>query len=314
MKTAPPPLIYIAGIAPRSGTNYVYRLITDHPYCILSAGGEDYFLLKSDFLYLFSEAIYNKWQPEWGFKENNTPDDLLSALGYGLTEFLKGQQSNEDNKEISTVVTKTPHVDNVQRFSELFPEGFLVILVRDGRAVTESSIRTFDLSFDDAANIWRDGAQKVISFIEEYGYSSDWHRVLYYEEVVEQTRKQIYRLFEHVGLDPDLYPFGNLNSIPVVGSSTYGREKEVTWKEKEADESFDPTRRFSSWDEDRHERFEWIAGKELQTLGYTSGTSSIGTWPKTVRQCLIDIKRIPKSTFAAAKRGAKKLVYSYILR
>lgn len=315
MNASSPDLLYVAGIAPRSGTNYFYRLITDHPSCVAAAGGEDYFLLKSELLRLFAESIYTKWNSDWGFKQNNSPDHILGALGDGLTQFLRSQCTDEDDSRERTVVTVTPHVNNIRRFPKLFPEGHLVILVRDGRAVTESSIRTFDITFDQAAQTWRKGARELITFLDTYGSSSEWYEVVHYEDVVRDTRKELEKLFEHVGLDSELYPYGKLEDVPVVGSSTYGQEgKDVTWEEREADDSFDPTQRFRDWGQKEHERFEWIAGEELRALGYTSNATSDASLQENARHRLRDLKSVPRATVEMAKGYAKQAVYSYILR
>jgi protein-tyrosine sulfotransferase len=308
-------VLYVAGIAPRSGNGYVYRLISDHPSCLAAAGGEDYFLLKSDLLHLFSESIYTKWKSDWGFKQNNASEHVLSALGDGLIQFLRSQCTNEDDYQDRPVVTVTPHVDNIHRFPRLFPEGYLIILIRDGRAVTESSIRTFDLTFDQAARTWRKGARQVLSFLDVHGSSSEWHEVIHYEDVVRHTGRELSKLFQRVGLDPDVYPYEKLDDVPVVGSSTYGQEKgRITWEEKDVDDSFDPTQRFSNWGKRRHERFDWIAGEELRALGYISDTTSGTSFRANVRNRLNDLKSMPTASIETAKGYAKQAVYSYILR
>ena len=95
MKPVPPELLYVVGITPRSGTNFLYRLIGDHPFCLPVAGGEDYFLLKSDLLHLFAESVYSKWNADWGYKQNNSYEHILSALGDGLIRFLEAQSASE---------------------------------------------------------------------------------------------------------------------------------------------------------------------------------------------------------------------------
>jgi hypothetical protein len=289
-------------------------LISDHPSCLAAAGGEDYFLLKSELLHLFAESVYKKWNSDWGFKQNNSPASILDALGDGLIQFLCSQSPNEGDSRENKVVTVTPHVDNIQRFPKFFPEGHLVILVRDGRAVTESSIRTFDVTFDQAARTWRKGARELITFLDTHENSSSWYEVVHYEDVVQRTRRELQKLFERVGLDPELYPYEKLDDVPVVGSSTYGQEgKDVTWEEREADDSFDPTQRFRDWGRKEHERFDWIAGEELRALGYTSDANSRASFRENARHRLRDLKSVPRVTVELAKGYAKQAVYSYIL-
>ena len=316
----PPRLLYVAGIAPRCGSNYLYDLITRHPECAAVAEGEDYFLLKLDFLRLFAGSVFRKWRRDWTLKKSASHDDLMAALGSGLATFLRqntsasgAQGDARDGGETSLLtVTKTPHVDNIRFFPRVFENGFLVVLVRDGRAVAESTMRTFGDSFDDAVLTWRTGARTILDFLNTHGWSSDWHRVVRYEDVVRDPAGEIECLLDGAGLPAESYPFHMLDDTPVIGSSTYGQSSDqVTWDEKKKDDSFDPLERFANWDQAQHDRFDWLAGDELRALKYPSSETSSNTAIRYAHQRLLDLRRVQRHVAEGARAKVRDVLFSY---
>ncbi|MCS4155852.1 hypothetical protein GGQ03_003157 [Salinibacter ruber] len=279
------------------------------------ADGEDHFLSKSDLLRLFAERVYGHWSVDWSLKKKNTSKDVLGAIGEGLLKFLRSQAITENGQtaeeNTSTVVTKTPHPKNVGLFDRLFHDSFLILLIRDGRAVTESRMRTFEESFDEAVQAWRRGAREVIRFVEEHGWTSDWHRVLKYETVFKDPEEELRQIYDDVGMNFSSYPSSYLEEIAVVGSSTYGEDGEgVTWEEKQDDGSFNPLNRFQDWEKEKHERFEWLAGEEFRNLGYT--TSQPITSASVARHYLLDVKQFPKNAKRAVHAKLRSLVFSHV--
>jgi hypothetical protein len=308
------PLIYIASVSPRSGTNYLGRLIGKHSSCALVSDGEDHFLAKSDLLEIFAERVYSHWSSKWTLKKENESGDIMNGIGKGLVGFLRDQVVNEKDKCGDcnyTVVTKTPYPKNIHLFRELFQAGFLVVLIRDGRAVAESRMRTFDESFDEAVQGWRRGAREVIQFVQEYGWSSQRHLTLRYEDVYRNSADELRRLFDLVGLDPSSYPYSDLEEVEIVGSSTYGRrDGDVTWEAKQDDGSFNPLNRFRDWGREKHERFEWLAGDEHRKLRYTTTKPDVS--PSVFRNYLLDATQIPKNVKRATRDKLRNIVFSYV--
>ena len=60
------------------------------------------------------------------------------------------------------VVTKMPSVEQADRFFELFPNCPLIVLVRDGRNVSESGVKSFGWSYERAFDRWRRAADVVL--------------------------------------------------------------------------------------------------------------------------------------------------------
>ena len=67
--------IFIHGILPRSGTNFLWDLLLLHPDCCRGREpvNEDLFLDQSDHLVAFSDAVRAIWDPRWGTVRSGPP-------------------------------------------------------------------------------------------------------------------------------------------------------------------------------------------------------------------------------------------------
>ncbi len=256
--------IFIHGILPRSGTNFLWDLLLLHPDCCRGREpvNEDLFLDQSDHLVAFSDAVRAIWDPRWGTFGPDLPERLLAGIGEGLISFLWSDRSRR-------LVTKSPSVRNLDRFFSFFPQAHLLILVRDGRSVVQSAIDTFGWSFDRASRGWAEGARTIRRFQQAESARADRWRIIRYEDLVDDSERQLRTIFEFVGLDAARYDFEAAHNLPVRGSSAFGREKGgVHWATVPKNEKFAPKERWRSWPPSRLERFHWIAGRELADFGY----------------------------------------------
>ena len=82
--------IFIHGILPRSGTNFLWDLLLLHPDCARAREpvNEDLFLDHSDHLVAFVEAVRALWDPRWGTFGPDLPERLLRRHRRGLVSFL----------------------------------------------------------------------------------------------------------------------------------------------------------------------------------------------------------------------------------
>ena len=142
-----PDPIFILGIMPRSGTNFLWDLLRLHPQCApgRSPIAEDFFLEHSDHLVEYVNQVQAAWDPLWGEFESRIEDRLAAALGEGLVSFLWVKRDRR-------LLAKSPSVRNLHRFFTFWPDARLVILIRDGRSVVQSCMRTFGWDFDLAAH------------------------------------------------------------------------------------------------------------------------------------------------------------------
>jgi protein-tyrosine sulfotransferase len=258
--------IFIQGIMPRSGTNFLWDLLLLHPDCARGRVPvqEDLFLEHSDHLMAFAEAARDAWDPDWGTFGPDLMAQMYAGIGEGLVSFL---WIDRDRR----LVTKSPSVQHIERFFTFYPWARLVILIRDGRSVVQSAVSTFGWDFDRACRHWAQAAQTICHFQHTQTARADRWRIVRYEDLVDDVEGELRSLFGLLGLDESRYDFEAARNLPVYGSSDFGRRGgAVHWKPVEKDASFTPKERWRSWSEAQLDRFEWLAGDQLRALGYSS--------------------------------------------
>jgi len=257
--------IFVLGVMPRSGTNYLYDLLALHPDCGPARAPiwEDFFLQHADLLMAYTAAVRRRWDPDWGSPSDDLPDRLHEALGDGLVSFLCDSRGGR-------LLTKTPSVRNIDRFFTLFPRARLLVLLRDGRSVVQSCMSTFGLDFDTAARRWARAADEVRRFDERHRDRGLAYRLVRYEELLDDLEESLAGILDFLDLDRHAFDFEAAARLPVRGSSVHrgaGRTA-VHWKPVERDASFDPRARWRAWPPALHQRFDWIAGGQLRHFGY----------------------------------------------
>jgi protein-tyrosine sulfotransferase len=255
--------IFILGISQRSGTNFLFDLLRLHPDCgAPSIKWEDFLVDKSDLLVRYVSAVFPGWRRRG--TDPKVEDLLYEQLGNGLIAVLTSRITAK------RLVTKTPSVRNLNYFFKLFPRAYLLILVRDGRAVVESAVRTFGDSYETAMRKWARGADTILRFRQGADGLHANYLVVRYEDLWNKPEEELRRIFPVVGLDPGKYDFNAAINLPVRGSSTFhGKEEQrYHWMPVEKTADFDPLGRANNWSRSTHERFDWIAGEKLSSLGY----------------------------------------------
>lgn len=262
--TAP---IFILGIHGRSGTNFLADLLCLHPDCGLPAPiMEDYLVHHTDLLVRYTKSVYwhwSSWKPP--FEVDESFEDLLcQSIGNGLISFLTSQINEK------RLVTKTPSVGNLRYFFKLFPQAYLLILVRDGRAVVESSVKSFGWDYEETIRKWADAARTILDFDGNSKDSNVKYMIVRYEDLYSDTEEELRQIFAFLDLETETYNLDAAMNLPVKGSSAFhGQgEKSVHWEPIEKTSDFKPLERWSHWDRALHERFNWIAGQYLLQFGY----------------------------------------------
>jgi hypothetical protein len=286
MTLGPADSIFIHGILPRSGTNFLWDLLLLHPECApaIDPVREDLFLEHSDHLVAFTEAVRASWDPRWGDFPPELPDRLHAALGQGLVSFLRTDAERR-------LVSKSPSVLNLDRFFTFFPDACLLLLVRDGRSVAQSCMDTFGWEFERAARSWADAADEIVRFRETHAHRRGQWCLVRYEDLVDDLEAEMLRVLGFVGLDPTAYDFDAARDLPVRGSSVHrGPDpSSVHWNPVPKDATFAPKDRWRSWSPDVMERFAWIAGEQMAALDYGIELPSLRE-ERAVRQRLLDVR------------------------
>lgn len=277
--------IFIHGIMPRSGTNFLCDLLLLHPDCARARAPirEDLFLDASDHLIAFAEAARAAWDPDWGEVGPDIVAQLHAGLGSGLVSFLWADRGRR-------LLTKSPSVRHLDRFFLFYPRSRLLILVRDGRSVVQSAVSTFGWDFDRACREWAAGADTIRRFQDaEAARASKW-RLIRYEDLVDQTEAELRRMLEFLDLDPARYGFEAARTLPVLGSCAFGRDSgPVHWNPVEKDPSFAPTARWRCWTDAQMARFDWLAGDQLRALGYDAENRT-RTAPQSIAHVVRDCR------------------------
>jgi len=289
-----PDPIFILGIMYRSGTNFLHDLICLHPDCV--DGGiikEDFLLYYTNLIVEYVNSVYSRWNPRWQVNEKiGSPDVLVKFIGDSLLHYLNLQKKSDkedksvlryqhhtENPDRGTLpyrlVTKTPSVNNLQNFPRLFPNAKLVVIVRDGRAVVESGVRSFNWTYEKAIHNWKRMARVILSFKKNKKEPDDF-LLIRYEDLFRHTELEMRKIFLFVGLDESKYDFETARDLPVKGSSDIRKKEtqQIHWYPIEKPLDFDPLARFKDWGLLKHERFNWIAGKELEAFGYVKISSN----------------------------------------
>ncbi len=255
--------IFIAGISQRSGTNFLYDLLRLHPDC----GGpgtnwEDSSLSRADHLVKYVEIVAGGWRRHGA--DPGVEDRLYEHLGDGIVSVLSSQI------KAKRLVTKGPFVRNLDYFFKLFPRAYLLILIRDGRAVVESRVKTFGESYEKAMRYWAVAADTILRFKQMACGGRVNYLVVKYEDLFNNPKDELIRILSFLDLDQEKYDFDAAINLPVRGSSVFRgtRPKEYHWDPLEKTPDFNPVGRWNNWSRSTHERFNWIAGEKLVALGY----------------------------------------------
>lgn len=262
-----PAPILVLGVMPRSGTNFVRDLLAEHPdihadpgrlyeFPLLHAGRAARAFMD-EFIAMFprNEEVLGRW-------------DALALLSGA---WLRELQHEAGKKHI---LLKSPHVQCVSLAPIVFAGAKIVLCLRDGRDVADSSLRTFSRwsparkTFAQLAREWKLGTDAILSFGPGGANAHPDVMIVHYENLVADPDTEIARLLEHIGIGKERYPFEKLKSMPVRGSSRSQARDTDRWQPREKDRDFKPVGRWSTWSKRRRARFDKIADQTLKEAGY----------------------------------------------
>lgn len=256
--------IFVLGILPRSGTNFLYNLLMLHPDCAPpDPVWEDFLVTHLDLLADYSDTVASEWDALWGVNEE-TRKHLDRSLGAGISLFLQ-ERCNRPR-----VVSKTPRVESLTNFFRFFPDSKLLILVRDGRSMVESAIKTFGWRREPFLHALAQAARMINSFNNQASAHQDRFRIIRYEDLWQDTESALCDILKFLELDMGVYDLQAALNLPVRGSSELktGSGEPIHWDPVERTADFDPMSRFKEWSDARHFRYNKLVGREMQELGY----------------------------------------------
>lgn len=262
-----PAPILVLGVMPRSGTNFLRDLLAMHPDVCADPGRVYEFPLlhaargaqgfMDEYLSLFpaNAEVTGRW------------DALALLAGAWLREF----QHEAGTRQI---LLKSPHVQNLTLAPHVFPGAKIILCIRDGRDVVDSTLKSFSRrslarkTFAQLAREWGLATSAALEFGPGGAHAHPDILAVRYEDVVAAPADMTRKLIAHAGLDPDGYDFGKVDAMPVRGSSRSTKAVGEKWQPEEKTADFNPVRRWAAWSDARKARFDRISGAVLEAAGY----------------------------------------------
>ena len=257
------PAVFIHGVAPRSGTNYLNALLAKHPDLDSCPGDifEFPFLTHIDQFQDYQNVVLNDYPRN---RENINEADLFQQYGESLVRYI--YLRSEQGK---TPLVKEPSVRNLRYFHHVFPGQKLLLLIRDGRDVVQSTISSWPgWTIRNAAIRWARSAELMLEYNRRF--QEDRGCLLTrYEDLVESLQPEMARVCDYLEISDDIYQGDIDDSIRIIGSSTHSREEgKVTWKAIEKTKDFKHKQKWATWTERERSTFKKVAGDVLIQAGY----------------------------------------------
>jgi protein-tyrosine sulfotransferase len=262
------PALLIHGILPRSGTVYVGELLRLHP----DLQAYPHQVWEFPFLQQVPRVLELEEAFLWAYTQNRGKigeQEFLPLFGAALMAYLHqavlaGQR----------MLLKVPSVQHLDAFYQAFPHEHLLVLVRDGRDVVQSTLKTWpQLRFWMVCVRWRRAAEMVLACDRHYRLRATGYWLARYEDAVRDPEGFVREACQRFGLDAERYPFDQVGSVPVHGSSGHRREGKVAWAPVTKGADFSPVGRWEAWSSLKKWTFERLAGRALAALGYAGGES-----------------------------------------
>jgi protein-tyrosine sulfotransferase len=263
-----PPAIFVHGVLPRSGTNFLADALALHPHVHANPGR----LWEFPLLYVApgAEALQQEFLAM--FPRNAEVMGRFDLLAYLSSGWLTALQKEAGQRRL---LLKSPHVQNLPLFRHLFPDDILLLCLRDGRDVIQSSLSTFarwrllSKGFAELAREWRYATEAILAFEPGGEHANANAKVVRYEALALDTEAVLHDVLRHAGLDPAVFDFDALRRLPVRGSSSLASQGDQRWAPHGKPKDFQPVGRWrQAWSSHKKRRFKALAGTALIQAGY----------------------------------------------
>jgi len=255
------PVIMLHGVAPRSGTVYTGQLLELHPEICASPRG----LYEVPFLNLAERIRRTQQQFLSTYPQNEDKigrDDFLPLFGASFIAYL-----NAAVPDGQRAFLKNPDVCGLDCFPYLFPFEVPFLLLRDGRDVVESTVRTWpERRFTDTCRLWNNNARFMLE--QQRTHAELGWRIFYYEDASARPKEFVKQICQHFQLDASRYPYDRIDEIGVWGSSVVRKDGQVAWEGLPKPSDFNPIGRWRNWTPSQKEIFKQICGRTLIDSGY----------------------------------------------
>lgn len=263
-----PRIVFLHGVMPRSGTNYLQSLLELHPDVAVNPYG----IRELPFLNTIEEARLYEGRFYRYYHRNRDCIRDLETFCYMVSGFLRRVEA--DFPADKTVVIKSPHTRMMRYFPYLFPAEQCLIVLREGKRAVQSTIDTWPLrflgrTFADVCREWSFGTAAALE--AQSRMSPDACRLIRFEDAVANPDGAARDLLHFLKLDEARYPFERISELPILGSSRASRHNgEVSWTPVKKPEGFDPSKRPIEWPRKRQTVFDAVAGEMQKKAGYAA--------------------------------------------
>jgi hypothetical protein len=205
-------LIFAVG-APRSGTNWLQRVLSAHPR-VVAVPSETYMFSHGlrQLAERFHQGALSSSRTAFVYAHN---DDLLDAMR-DLCDVVFGGLMRGLDPQSERIVERTPeHVRHLDLIGAVYPDAHIVHIVRDGRDVVRSLL-SHEWGPGDARAAAEDWRSAITSARAAAASLANYHEVSY-EAMLTDPRTHVAALFEAVGL-----PLGPHEVDPVLTEAGVG--------------------------------------------------------------------------------------------
>lgn len=264
---AVPSPVLVLGVMPRSGSNFLRDVLAEHPDLYPDPGR------LYEFPILHAAASARSFMTDFiaMFPRNAEVVGEWDALAMLAGAWMRELQAEAGEKRI---LLKCPHVQYLNLAPIIFPNAKIVICLRDGRDIADSTLRTFKRAslarktLAQIAHEWTLGTDAVLSFDEGGANAHPNVRVVKYEDLVQTPEAAMTELLAFSGLSTENYPFEKLDAMPVRGSSRSDQSDKTRWEPQDKSKQFNPIGRWEGWSQKQKASFRKIASRTLTDAGY----------------------------------------------
>jgi protein-tyrosine sulfotransferase len=253
--------VFVIG-SPRSGTSALGWAIGQHER--FAAGPE------TDFLFYLCRLRLDEscWKPahahlgSWLSEHDVGLAEFMESIGIGIESLFESRYGD------AIWVDATPSNTLVaEGLTLLFPRAKFVNLVRDGRAVVCSMLKSgfdepFAHSFDEACRTWSFYAGRGLAFVSANSARS---MTLRQEELIHQPEGAMSKVFDFLEVQSDAAAAAFLRAGHV--NSSYGNAAGAGMQDRKLRSTL-PFSPWSEWTEGERITFNELAGEQQKGLGY----------------------------------------------